>query len=469
MVPSDLPPVDEAKRKAAQEPTEDFMVTTNVNGVNGIELPHFDGKSIGEIREYLDRMREHAFIVGGLLLQQIPSMHKVVAEMIYVNPEDPGTVYPTGKDDKNNPQPVWSLTNATLKKLGRAASISWDSVQSRRLDDGKNPDVVRFGKVCRVRELDGSMRTIEETYMLDLAARADEIYEAKREQWYWKCGEGQLRAVEKRIRENAENAKRNNGRPWSDGFCQKLLSEVDVHPESEREPWAREQARIDMIQKRKYAEQLAATGAESRCIIAALAIQRGGYYFNDLKTKPFIILKLVPDIDYANDPQARMMLVAMHSGFVDAAFGHGQSLGGFIAAPAVERPQIAGAAPQVIPVPAEMPVQAADVAETAEIEVEINMQDGAPDVPDPDVPVYSEPEIFDAATGAPAAHTRRPGVNPTEAEFVDWPRADQIALLKKLQAEHPPMPKIDIEGSKDAGLVRYYGVALKYIKAAAGR
>lgn len=433
------------------------MVTGNTQSVNrAFSLPQFEGASIDQIRQYIENLREQAFVVGSFTASSIPSMHKIVAELIWVDPREAGALYPTGKDDKAGGQPVWSLSNAVLKRLARAAAISWDSTQSGRQDDGRNPDIVRYQKVCRIRDLDGSMRTVQETYLLDLSAREGELVEAKKESWYWKRGEGQVQNLEKRVREAAEA-----GHPWGDKFVAKLRSEITVFPESDREPWAREQARLDMIQKRKFAEQLAATGAESRCILSALALQRGHYRLSDLSTKPFVVLKLVPNIDYEHDAQARMMLVAMHTGLIDAAYGHGRDLlggSGLLAAP--DSRQLT--APQALPAFDSAPMEA------------IAMDPDVPTIPAVEqaavaTEIYTQPvdPVADPApTPTPVSPTPAPSGTaslPSDSDFATWPRGEQVALLREMLRAYPSLPKMDLDKSTAEGLVRYYGVCYRYI------
>jgi hypothetical protein len=391
-------------------------------------------------------------------------MHKVVAEVVWVNPDEEGTIYPTGKDDANSPKPIWSLSKKTLVKLARAAGISWDSIQSRRMDNGSDPEMVRYLKACRINEIDGSVRSVQEPYALDLKARADEIYEAKCDKWFWLRGEGQRRNVENRIQKNADDAKKDNRNPWSADFCKKLLAEVVVYDEDDKEKWAREQTRIEMIQKRKFAEQLAASGAESRCILTALALSRGGYMLHDLQTKPFVILKLVPNIDYEHDIDARRLLVMRHTGLIDMAFGYGQTMAGFTGLPQADARQISSpVTPAIIAANATSEEeQSAQDAEIAEIEAEIGM--------DPDVPakgeLFATNQVTDKNTGD---YVTDGTANPTVDEFSEWPRVAQVALLRTLGEQVKNLPKIQLDEAKDAGLIRYYDVALRFIGQSAAR
>lgn len=421
------------------------------------DFPEIDGSSITQIRETLQAWADKAFILGGATIHTIPSLHKVVAEIVWIDPKEEGSCFPTGKDDDDEPKPVWALTNRSLKRLSRAAGITWDSRQSGREDDGSNPDIIRYRKTCRIRDLDGSGRIITEPYVLDLKSREAEVYEAKLRSWWWERGAGAHESVDRRA---AAAAKK--GRPWSADFIQRLKSEKPVHPESDREPWASEQARLDMIQIRKFSEQRAATGAESRCILTALALRRGGYYLHDLAQKPFVLLKLVADIDYANDPTARLMLTAAHTGLADLAYGAGiplfgtGSLIGALPDRQIEAPT------QTLRLPA-----AAEVEETAPGDDDHSSEDAI----DPDEISFQDPEPTrqpdpKPAPEAPAAQPTKVDLDklPTVAAYGQLDRATRESILMQIQEAAPQMPRLNVTKASDDGLQKTYDLYRKYIE-----
>lgn len=83
---------------------------------------------------------------------------------------DPGReTYPVGgNDDDDSRQTVErGLSKVALDKLASALAIDWDPVQSRRLDDGSHPHYCRAKAVGRVRNFDGTWRTIQDEKELD--------------------------------------------------------------------------------------------------------------------------------------------------------------------------------------------------------------------------------------------------------------------------------------------------------------
>ena len=415
-------------------------------------FPDLSSASIDRVREVLREWRQRAFILpDGATLQIVPEMHRIVADVIWIDPTEQGAVFPTGNDDPDDPQPVWALTYRSLQRLERSAGFKWDSRLCHRLDDGSNPDLV---------------------------VREAESYEAKLKAWYWQQGEGQIKSLEITAR------KRN----WSTDYLARLKAEKVIHPESEREGWAREEARRAMMEIRKHRDTRAMSGAKARVIIEGLAVRRGGYFARDLAEKPFVILKLVPDINYASNPVAMAMLVAAETGLADMAFGAGVSMfgpGGVLGLHQAEPKPAALPAPRVI----EQEAEAADPED---------------EPPTPDEPVVVPPEAQEPTpatrptpTREPDFICRRPPADPqphpaaqaaasaqtpstpapaaqaagrrgpplwTEHSFSIADREQRIEFLESLIAAHPQLPRIDFGRTTDDGLVRYYATVFRALR-----
>jgi hypothetical protein len=76
--------------------------------------------------------------------------------------------YPVGGDDDDRGTGERGLSKVALDKLAGALAVDWDDQRSRRLDDGSHPHYCRYKAVGRVRNFDGSWRTIQGEKELDL-------------------------------------------------------------------------------------------------------------------------------------------------------------------------------------------------------------------------------------------------------------------------------------------------------------
>ncbi len=97
----------------------------------------------------------------------LPEGCSVLVSAIMIDPKR--ETYPVGGngDDDERVTGERGLSKVALDKLASALAIDWDPVQSRRLDDGSHPHYCRAKAVGRVRNLDGSWRTIQDEKELD--------------------------------------------------------------------------------------------------------------------------------------------------------------------------------------------------------------------------------------------------------------------------------------------------------------
>jgi hypothetical protein len=87
-----------------------------------------------------------------------------------------------GGDDEGGGGGKRGLSKSALDRLAAAAGVSWDPVQSRRLDDGSHPHYCLFKSVGHVRQFDGSTVTIVATKEMDMREGSAQC-EALRTRW----------------------------------------------------------------------------------------------------------------------------------------------------------------------------------------------------------------------------------------------------------------------------------------------
>jgi len=261
------------------------------------QTPSDEPREFGDIREALaavERMRQHAFVLGETALVPIPPMHRVAMVVVKLDVWWGDDGKPQGDDKPYNPgvgkpgpdEPAWALSNGSLEKLGSAAGIDWPRVKvTERCAEYVTVEATGVRTL-----LDGTEQTLSDHYTYDIEARA-ELARAKAEKFYDPKRAAGL------TREQAGEA-----------AYQKLKIEDRVH-----------------------AMTKATSGAKSRVIERLLRMKRGGLRLTELRQYPFVFLKLVPAIDYENDHIARGMLIAKHSGLAKLAFGMGQQLGALAA------------------------------------------------------------------------------------------------------------------------------------------
>lgn len=398
------------------------------------EIPALSTTSATEYNAFMDQWAPRAIaIIGDRRLGSIPSGHRVVVEPVQVLPIEGagGNVYRPagGRDDDEDSRkakddaPVLALKYEVIQRIARAANVRWDSRQTRRSDDGSNPKRAEFGAVCTRKALSGEIRIGTGTYILDLDAVFDSTVEAKRKQWYWKRGRGIVESFRRA-------AASDRGKDWSPDWVKRRLAELEkeVQPESDQEPWAAEQARLQVLEIRKAMLQRAESGAKRRGYLDVLGLKGGGYTVAELRDKVFLVCRLVADIDWAHDPVAHAALVGVESGLAELAYGAGVPLFG-------GQPRLPGGTTITQSLPAEVPpVDEAIVEPISE------------PVTDPD---ESIPEGFPTA----------PMVAPGE-QFAALPVEQRRALVSHLLGVvslSPEMrPKVLIDAMSEKGLAAWY-------------
>ena len=225
------------------------------------------------LNKQLDEMAKNAFVIGPTVIQQCPPLHKIVLSTVKIDPDSKGDCYiPEGGtvDSAAPDAKVLCLGFQAMLKIAQAAGVEWVTNKCGRIDDGKNPNVTVYRAVCRWRDSSGQERETSAEYVLDIDVRYD------------------LAMLK------GDEAKANK----------------------------------EALKLKQSALQRAESGAKSRAIRAALAIRSGGYSKAELRAKPFIVPRLVVDIDYANDPMARQMLTAKALGLTSLPFwGRGPNAG----------------------------------------------------------------------------------------------------------------------------------------------
>jgi hypothetical protein len=104
------------------------------------------------------------------------------------------------------------LSGTSLKRIGAAAGINWDASQSRRLDDGRDPRYCHYVAVGRVKNFDGSERTVSGEVEMDLRDGSPQVLalQARAEEKARKSGkpvanvDGQVRDMRLFILRHAE-------------------------------------------------------------------------------------------------------------------------------------------------------------------------------------------------------------------------------------------------------------------------
>lgn len=120
------------------------------------------------LAQALNQIQEErrAFLLSPVVrLDYIPEFHSISLRVVSVDPRpNQGEVY---LPDKKKFEEV-ALTKVALDKIAGAAGISWDPVQSRRLDDHSDPYYCHFRAVGVYRDIDGSRRTLVGEKEIDL-------------------------------------------------------------------------------------------------------------------------------------------------------------------------------------------------------------------------------------------------------------------------------------------------------------
>lgn len=205
-------------------------------------------------------------------LGPIPPYHTPRLSVVEINPD------PKGGDCYPLPAGRLGLSKIALDRISQAAGITWLPELCGRVDDGRDPNIIRYKAVGRIKDLNGQWRTIIGEKEIDLLAIEDELRESvpKRE-WISKIG---------------EPAKK-----------QKAIEEA---------------VRSDLIQFRKHKLARAQSGAMNRAIRSALAL-RSQYTPNEI-AKPFVIPKVIFTPDYS-DPEVKKFMLAEATGHLSELYG----------------------------------------------------------------------------------------------------------------------------------------------------
>lgn len=130
--------------------------------------------------------------------------------------------YPiTGKADEPKDDDTLGLGKVALDKISAAIGVTWDPDRSRRLDDGSDPYYCHYQAVGRVRNFDGSWRTIKGEKEVDMRPGSPQVeaiqqreekkkadFEAKKWTYKGDLGKSQVREMRLHILGHAETKAR---------------------------------------------------------------------------------------------------------------------------------------------------------------------------------------------------------------------------------------------------------------------
>lgn len=129
----------------------------------------------GAVTAHLTRLAaSHHIVSPATTVDALPPGCGVAVNYVLVDASTektgPGEVYPLGGGKLG-------LSGTTLAKIGAAAGVDWDAIQSGRLDNGSDPHYVHFRAVGHVRNLDGSVRTLTGEVEIDARVGSPQIDE----------------------------------------------------------------------------------------------------------------------------------------------------------------------------------------------------------------------------------------------------------------------------------------------------
>lgn len=372
-------------------------------------------KTLDAVMTAVEQWREKAFVVGVATLGEIPTGHKVNINVVTVDPDEPGCVFPTGGSEQIeiNGKKEWhkllGLGAVVLQRIAQAAGLDWIPELSGRVDDGRDPDRIVWQAAASYMDLSGATHSVTGTYEMNFGDREAELLQSKGATY------------DKKASSTYED-KRNKGKTEGDVFRAE---------NPDRQKWIDESVRADMLRMRITGIQRAETGAKSRVIASALGVRRGGYLAIELRRKPFAVFRLVDDIDWQNDPQAHAAQIMRASGLAKAlAFGGArQSLIHSLL------PQPAAPALPAIAAPANSRVEDPDAPLVLDAE------------PVASVPADAEP-VQDTKPADTDAETL-----PTVEQFVKLGRQERENLLLHLAATRvrEPMPDFQVKPLAERG------------------
>jgi len=141
----------------------------------------------------------------------LPEGCGVALSLVYVDITKVGDKYPAGEVVEVGGKLM--LTGTTLKKIAAAASVDWDTAESGRLDDGRDPHYCHYRAVGWIKNFDGSRRRVSgevEVDARDGSPQEQEIRtkaEARRKKnpsWTNDGGDSQLLELRKFLLRHAE-------------------------------------------------------------------------------------------------------------------------------------------------------------------------------------------------------------------------------------------------------------------------
>lgn len=135
------------------------------------------GKAIHDpkaVNAQLQKLSESYHLVTPVThVDSLPPGCGVATSFVVINPDTskdgPGEVYPVGGGV--------GLSGTTLARIASAYGIDWDPHLSRRLDNGLDPHYCHFRAVCRVRNFDGTIRTVPGEVEIDARDGSPQIDE----------------------------------------------------------------------------------------------------------------------------------------------------------------------------------------------------------------------------------------------------------------------------------------------------
>jgi hypothetical protein len=203
-------------------------------------------------------------------LGTIPPYHTPQLSVVNINPNpDAGDCYklPGGK---------FGLSKVALDRISQAASITWLPELCGRVDDGRDPNIVRYKAVGRIKDLSGAWRTIIGEKEVDLVAIEDELRDT--------------------------------------------LPKRDKCPQQEpaRSKWIEDTVTKEMIQFRKHKLARAQSGAMNRAIRSALAL-RSQYSAEEI-ARPFVLPRVQFTPDYS-DPEVKKFMLCEATGHLSELYG----------------------------------------------------------------------------------------------------------------------------------------------------
>jgi hypothetical protein len=246
-------------------------------------------RDLDSVMSAVDTWRQKAFVVGVATMGEIPSGHKVVINIVSVDPDEPGCTYPTGGQigRGQDAEKLVGLGKTILDRIALAAGLDWIPEMSGRIDDGSDPNRIVYQATTSHTDLTGAVHTVTQQYEMNFEARAKVLRTSKERQWEDKQQYADFRAKN----------------PDKERFID-LAVRTDI-----------EAMRVQGIGR-------AESGAKNRAVAAALGLRRGGYTASELRRKPFAVFRLVDDIDWQNDPVAHSAQIMRASGLAKAlAYG----------------------------------------------------------------------------------------------------------------------------------------------------